>query len=175
MPNGRGGRCEPHRGVHPPDLPFALAAASAPPGNAMSAHPPRPLVFDLRGRGIAAAWCAARGPAWGAETILADDGTLALGLTTPASGDALAYLLRRTADGVALIEGRTGDCIGVFAALGHALSAVAEAAEAQNAAEADEEARRDNSVLPGEIMATALEEWAILAPSSGLISRRRAE
>jgi hypothetical protein len=78
-----------------------------------------------------AAWAAPFGSAWGVETLMCDDGTLAMALVTPSSQEDLTgdpplirWIIERTADGIAPIDADTCDAVGVFPGLHSALVAL---------------------------------------------------
>jgi hypothetical protein len=98
-----------------------------------------PFRFTTAEIAQSSAWAASKGAAWGVETLMCDDGTLALGIVTPSSetdpvgGPALlAWLIERTADGFALIDAATCEAAGVFPGLYSALAALREAETARH-------------------------------------------
>jgi hypothetical protein len=78
----------------------------------------------------AAVWAAGQGNGWGVETFHADDGRSALGIFSPhrwdetSDAEQYAFIVTRSAEGVALLETRSFTDLKVFAdveaALGHA-------------------------------------------------------
>jgi hypothetical protein len=125
--------------VDSPALRTANRAAPGPPSMTASILPfARPInagPFRFTPAEVAqtAAWAAPLGPEWGVETFMCDDGTLALGIVTPSSeadpanGPALlAWIVERTAAGIALIDAETCAAVGVFPGLHGALVALLE-------------------------------------------------
>jgi hypothetical protein len=76
----------------------------------------------------AAVWAAGQGNGWGVETFHADDGRTALGVFSPHRWDETfdaeqyAFIVTRSAEGVALLETRSFAELGIFASVGAALA-----------------------------------------------------